>query len=488
MSGTRNILVFLAMFKCYILGQRYYMISILRSSFIALFLTAMPQAAHADPVDDLVQAEMAASNTPGVAISIIQEGKLMRAQGFGQADIELGVPVHSDTLFKTGATGMQLTAAAIMLLVEDGKLNLDAPVTEYLKGAPRKWHKVTVRQLLDHTSGLPATPNGDFRTDYTTDQLLAIIAAEDLNFAAGSRWRFSYAGYIVLGFVIEEITGEHWTKFVQQRLFAPLGMHSARGIDELAIIPNRSAGYEVRQGNLRNAEWISQTANSTADGSVYLSVLDYAAWARAVSQRQLLRPSSWKELAQPAKLNDGSTCAYSPGWFLSPATQSWWHSGSWQGFQTYALRYPGQDLTIAVFANGEAADVQLLARGLAAVVDPALTRVRADARPDADPATTARVRSLLEAIASGQPDYADYIDFARLDFDELTALYGGMVSELGGMEEFALFDMRKGCAETASRYRARYKGGIVEVRIGMTDNGKVSNLEMVPVREWNEPL
>lgn len=448
----------------------------------------MPQVAHADPVDDLVQAEMAASNTPGVAISIMQKGRLLRAQGFGQADIELGVPVHSDTLFKAGATGMQLTAAAIMLLVEDGKLSLDAPVTQYLKGAPQKWHKVTIRQLLDHTSGLPATPNGDFRTDYTTDQLLAIIAAEDLNFPAGSRWRFSYAGYIVLGFVIEEITGKHWTKFFQRRLFDPLGMHSARGIDELAIIPNRSSGYEVREGKLRNAEWISQTANSTADGSMYLSVLDYAAWAHAVSQRQLLLPSSWKELAQPAKLNDGSTCAYSPGWFLAPATRSSWHSGSWQGFQTYALRYPDKDLTIAVFVNGEGADVQHLARGLAALVDPALARDRSAPMPDADPAATARVRVLLEAIASGQSNYADYIDFAQLDFDELTALYGGMVSELGALEEVALFDKRKGCAETASRYRARYKGGIMEVRIGLADNGKVSNLEILPVRDWNEPL
>ncbi len=464
------------------------MITIFRSSCIALSLTVMPQVAHADPIDDLVQAEMAASNTPGVAISIIQKGRLMRAQGFGQADIELGVPVHSDTLFKTGATGMQLTAAAIMLLVEDGKLNLDEPVTRYLKGAPRKWHKVTIRQLLDHTSGLPATPNGDFRTDYTTDQLLAIIAAEELNFPAGSRWRFSYAGYIVLGFVIEEVTGEHWSKFVQQRLFSPLGMHSARGINEFAIIPNRSSGYEVREGNLRNAEWVSQTANSTADGSVYLSVLDYAAWAGAVSQQRLLRPGSWKELAQPAKLNDGSTCAYSPGWFLAPATQSLWHSGSWQGFQTYALRYPDKDLTVAVFVNGEGADVQHLARGVAALVDPALARDRSAPRPDADPAATARVRALLEAIASGQSDYSDFVDFARLDFDELTALYGGMVSALGGLEEVALFDKQKGCAETASRYRARYKDGIVEVRIGMTDNGKISNLEIVPVRAWNEPL
>lgn len=447
-------------------------------------------AARGDPVADLVQAEMARSKTPGIAITVIDRGRITRVQGFGEANVEHGVPVHPDTLFKAGATGMQLTAAAIMLLVEDGKVDLDAPVTRYLAKAPAKWGKVTIRQLLNHTSGLPATPNGDFRADYTNAQLLDIIAKQDINFPAGSRSRFSYAGYIVLGFVIEEVAGEHWSAFMARRLFNPLGMRTARGIDELAIIPNRASGYEWRDGALRNAEWISPTANSTADGSLYLSPLDYAAWAEAISRQGLLTPGSWQTLAEPARITGGAACSIVPGWFLGGAgsKQSWWQAGSWQGFQTYSLRYPGKDLTVAIFANGEKADVPALARGIAALTDPALANAPAAARDDADPAVTARARSLIEQIVAGHARQADFADFAALDFRELTGVIAGALGELGELKDVELFDRSAHCAETVYRYRARYAKGMAEVRMGLDRAGKITNIEAVPLNDWNAPL
>ncbi|MEJ2408979.1 MAG: serine hydrolase [Novosphingobium sp.] len=462
-----------------------------KSACLLLALSALaPVAAWADPVADLVQAEMVRSKTPGVAVAVIDQGRITRIQGFGEANIEHHVPVHPDTLFKTGATGMQLTAAAVMLLVEDGKIDLDAPVTRYLAKAPAKWGKVTIRQLLDHTSGLPATPNGDFRTDYTNDQLLGIIAAQDLNFPAGSRWRFSYADYIVLGFVIEEVTGEHWTRFMAHRIFAPLGMHTARGIDELAIVPNRAAGYELRGGALRNAEWVSPTANSTADGSLYLSALDFAAWAQAMSQHRLLSKASWETLSQPARLGNGASCTYVPGWSIDPAGKApaWGQSGSWQGFQTYTLRYPSQDLTVAIYANGENADAGHLARAIAGLTEPALAGEPAHALADADPRMTARARALIGDIAAGRSRPSDFVDFAKLDFTELTAQYAGMLASLGPLADFALFERPEQCGETDYRYRARYAKGMVEIRLGLNAGGKIANLQIDPLSDWNEPL
>lgn len=458
--------------------------------FGLLLSALLSTAAHADPVDDLVAAEMERSKTPGVAIAVVDEGRLARVQSFGQADIEHGVPVHPDTMFKIGATGMQLTAAAVMLLVEDGKIELDAPVKRYLSGVPAKWAKVTVRQLLDHTSGLPATPNGDFRAEYTNAELLDIIGSQDINSPAGARWRFSYAGYIVLGFMIEEVTGEHWTKFMDRRIFKPLGMQSARGIDEMAIIPNRSTGYELREKGLRNAEWISQTANSTADGSLYLSVLDYAAWANAVSQRRLLSAKSWDILAKKASLGDGQSCAYVPGWSTDRQGKqvTWSQAGSWQGFQTYTLRYPGRDLTVVVYANGEKADARYLARSIAGLTDPALAGAPASPRSDADANVTAKARALIEAIVAGRTTQSDFVDFAELDYNELTALYAGMLGELGPLSDFALFDRPAQCGETLYRYRARFAKGVVEIRMGLASNGKVATLDIVPLKDWNEPL
>jgi CubicO group peptidase (beta-lactamase class C family) len=256
---------------------------------------------------------------PGVAVAIVQHGRQVRAQGYGFANIEHRVPVHADTLFKTGAVGMQFTAAAITLLVEDGRIGLDEPVRTYLPEVPKSWQSVTIRHLLNHMSGIAATPNGDFRADYTDAQLLGIITAQDLNFRAGTRWRFSYADYILLGFVIKRLTGDFYGDFLRKRIFDPLGMRGARGIDEMAIIPNRAAGYELRDGRLRNAEWISPTANSTADGSLYLSVLDYGAWAAAMSRREVLSASSWALTGRPGELANGTSCGYGAGWFLDAA-------------------------------------------------------------------------------------------------------------------------------------------------------------------------
>lgn len=461
-----------------------------RASVFLAMLALIPGTASADPIDDLVAADMARTQTPGVAIAVIDRGRVARIQGFGEANIEHRVPVHPDTMFKAGATGMQFTAATIMLLVEDGRIDLDAPVTRFLAKAPAKWGKVTIRHLLDHTSGLPATPNGDFRADYTNAQLLEIIAGQDINFAPGARWRFSYAGYIMLGFVIEEVTGKHWSQVMAERVFAPLGMKTARGIDEMAIVPNRANGYELREKGLRNAEWISPTANSTADGSLYVSVLDYAAWAQAVSDRRLLTERSWTALSQGAKLQNRAACPHVPGWSAggSAAHPAWTQSGSWQGFQTYTLRFPARDLTIAVYANGEKANVRSLAHTIAGLTDPALAQTPASPRTDADAAATARARLLIEAVAAGRADPADYADFATLDFTEMTALFAGTLADLGPLTDFALFDRAQQCGEDALRYRARSANGVVEIRLGLTGTGKVASLDVAPLIAWNEPL
>ncbi|GLI96406.1 hypothetical protein Sbs19_02240 [Sphingobium sp. BS19] len=486
LSATSKLLAVLAMVAR---GDPLHILCMKTLSLAVALSALMPCAAWADPVETLVAQEMARSNTAGVAVAVVDRGRIARVQGFGKANIEHGVPVHADTLFKVAATGMQFTAAAVMLLVEDGKIELDAPVLRYLPKAPAKWGKVTIRQLLDHTSGLPATPNGDFRTDYTNAELLAIIAAEDLNFPAGAHWRFSYAGYIVLGFVIEEVTGEHWSSFMAHRIFTPLGMNGARKIDEMAIIPNRAAGYELRESGMRNAEWVSPTANSTADGSLYLSALDYAVWAQAVSERRLLSPQSWDILARQARLGDGATCAYVPGWSVSMrgTQKAWGQLGSWQGFQGYTLRYPDRDLAIVVYANGEKADVQRVARTIAGLTDPSLALPPATPRTDVD-STTLKARSFIEDLAKGRARATDFTKFAKLDFDELTALYGAILANLGELTEFALFDQSPSCGETTYRYRARYTKGVVDIQLGLTSAGKIVNLEISPLSEWTQPL
>ncbi len=462
----------------------------IHSTLLGAALAIAPAQAHADAIQDIAQAELARSGAPGMALAVVRDGRVVRVEGFGEANIEQGVRVHPDTVFKTGATGMPFTAALMMLLVEDGKVALDAPVSQYLPGTPDKWAGVTIRNLIENTSGLPATPNGDFLAEYTRQEMLAILASQDINFAPGTRYRFSYANYVVLGQVIEEVTGEHWTEFARHRLFEPLGMLTARGIDELAIIPNRAAGYEVRDGELRNAAWISATANSTADGSLYLSALDFAAWGQALSQRLLLDDASWDELDHAISIDGGAACAAVPGWFTQGAGRDLakWQAGTWQGFQTYGLTYPEHDLTVFVMANGEAANAKDVARRVAATFDPSLPLAGAVPMAGADSATIAHARQLVEDIAAGAAKRADYADFADLDFRELTEMYAAMLSALGPMDDFALYEKRESCAETQFLYRAQYASSVTEIRMGLGTDGRITSLEIVPIGDVSEPL
>lgn len=443
--------------------------------------------AQADAVDDYVAAQMQRQRITGLALAVMRDGQIVRAQGFGLANIEHHVPVHPDTLFKTGALGMQFTAVATMLLVEDGKIDLDASVTRYLPNAPRKWRPITIRQLLWHTSGLPATPNGEFRTDYTDDELQAIIGKEKLNFAAGTRWRFSWADYIVLGFVIRKVTGEYYGDVLRRRVFTPLHMTTARPIDEIAIVPNRASGYEWREGSLRNAEWVSPTANSTADGSLYLSVLDYAAWDAGVFARKVLKPESWAQIAAPAQLASGGTYPYGPGWFQENVGghAAWRHAGAWQGFKTFAIRYRDPALTVVVLANSDNADPAAIARQVAALTEPGLAQAKVQPLPNAD---AAQARALLTAIQAGTVDKTAFAYLAALDLRETLAEYQGILQPLGPLQDVALFQTLKLGDDDAAIYRARYQGGTVELRISTAPNGKIGNLELSPIDAWDAPV
>lgn len=445
---------------------------------------------RADPVDDYIKAEMAAQNVPGLALVVMKRGTPLRVQSYGYANLEHTVPVHPDTLFKTGAVGMQFTAAAVMLLVEDGKLRLDDSVRKYLTEAPKSWQPITIRQMLNHTSGLPATPNGDFRAEYTDDELLGIIYKEELNFSAGARWRFSYVDYLALGMIIKRVTGEYYADLLAKRLFTPLGMRTARPISDLDVIANRAAGYEFHKGALRNAEWISQVANSTADGSLYLSPLDYVAWGAAMAGHALLKPESWQAIAQPARLASGQTYPYGFGWYLahSAGQDVWHHTGSWQGFKTSIIRYLGDELTIVVLANGDQGNPAMICRQVAAMLYPQLAQSPGTPIEDREPQRAARVRSLLLQIAGDKAAYDDFTQYSRLDFTEMTAGYRDVLGPLGSLQDLALLSLQTKGDDRVYYYRARFTAGFADVLVGVAPNGKIGNLDISAVDGWRSAL
>lgn len=456
----------------------------------ALLFIGFAGFARADAIDDYINAQMARQHVPGLALAIVRHGQLVRAQGYGFANLEDHASVHPDAMFETGALGMPLTAVATMFLVEDGKLRLDESIRKYLPEAPQSWAPITIRDLLTHTSGLPSTPDGEFRSDYTDEQLLGIIYGQELNFAPGAHWNFSYTDYLVLGMVIKRVSGEFYADLLARRVFAPLGMQTARLMDYRAIVPNRAAGYELTDGRLRNQEWVSPTANSTADGALLLSVLDCARWDAGLLGHELLDRQSWAEIAGPARLASGRTYPYGFGWFLgrSAGQQVRWASGGWQGFQAFMIRYLGDELTVIVLENSDSGEPALIARHVAGMVDPKLALPPAAPIDDREPQVTERLKRLLRQIAAGKAAYRAFEFVSKQEFAERMSDDRATLASLGSLRELALFGRTMLGDDRMYRYRARYDRGLLEINLGYAPDGRIADLDLIATDDWNAPV
>jgi len=345
-------------------------------------------------IDSFIATEMARGKVPGLALGIYSRGRILLAKGYGQANLELGVAVKPETIFQSGSVGKQFVSAALMMLVEEGKLSLEDSITKYFRAAPAAWRPILIKNLLSHTSGLAeyeseerTGPKGPFylRLDFTEEELVKKIEALPIEAAPGEKWDYRNTNYLLLGVIIHKITGKPYYEFLQERIFKPLGMTSTRLISERDIIPNRAAGYEMDHGQLKNQDWVSPTFNSTADGALYFNVLDLAKWDGALYGTQLLKQSSLDRIWTVHPMNDGkpNPAGYGFGWDIGKQNghKRIEHGGEWQGFTCNISRYPDDNLTVAVLTNLADADADVLAQTTAGLADPALLPPKLGAHP-----------------------------------------------------------------------------------------------------------
>jgi len=326
-----------------------------------------------------VRAEMEKQHIPGLALLVSRNGIPIREQGFGLANLELDVPVTPKTIFQSGSVGKQFTAAAVMLLVEEGKIGLDDPLSKYFDSGPSWWDQVTIRELLSHTAGFTDYPKDfDLRKDYSEEELLKIVAAIPPAYPPGTSWAYSNMGYVTLGILIHKVSGQYFGDFLQERVFKPLGMSTTRIISEADIVPNRAAGYVLKNGQLKNQEWVSPSANSTADGSLYFTILDLAKWDAALYTEKVLKTSSKHEMWTVAALNDGkpNRVGYGFAWFVDSRNghRLVGHDGRWQGFTTHIARYLDDRLTIVILTNQGNCDPQRIVDDVANIYFAKATR------------------------------------------------------------------------------------------------------------------
>src|ERR1041385_7762945 len=351
------------------------------SALLLILLLSISCAAQDDVsarVDEYIRTEMQAQQIPGLALAVVKDGKMVIARGYGFANVEHQVPVRPETIFQSGSTGKQFTATAVMMLVEEGKLSLDDKITKYFADGPTAWRDITVRHLLTHTSGMTDYPEDfDLRRDYTEDELYQRIKTIPLAFQPGEKWSYSNLAYVMLGILIHKVSGKFYGDFLQDRIFKPLEMSTARIISEADIIPNRAAGYRLVNGQLKNQDWVSPSLNTTADGALYLTIYDMAKWDAALYGDKLLKKASLEQMWTPVKLNDGKTHPYGFGWALDEVHghRVVEHGGSWQGFKSYIARYPNDGLTVVLFANQARTNPGNLAHGVAAIFIPELAPI-----------------------------------------------------------------------------------------------------------------
>lgn len=343
-------------------------VALISGIFFGAQLFAADQAQ--DPVSEFVRGEMQKQHIPGLTLLVSKNGKPIRTEGYGLSNLELNVPAKPETIFQSGSVGKQFTATAVMMLVEAGKVNLEDPLTKYFPDAPSSWNQVTVRELLSHTAGFTDYPKGfDERKDFTEEELLKIVEAVPLAYPPGTSWSYSNLGYLTLGILIHKVTGEFYGDFLQQRIFRPLGMTTTRIISEADIIPNRSSGYRLVKGEVKNQEWVSPVLNTTADGALYFTILDLAKWDAALYTDKLLKKSSLAQMWTIASLANGKPNSghYGYGWFIESQDghRLIEHEGGWQGFETEICRYVDDELTVVVLTNLADAKPDEIAHGVA---------------------------------------------------------------------------------------------------------------------------
>ena len=329
-----------------------------------------------DSVDRYVRAELRRQQIPGISVAILRGDSIVLARGYGEANVEHHVPATDSTIYQSGSVGKQFTSALIVRLAGEGRLGLDDPIARWLPEGPPGWRRITVRHLLTHTSGIPdyADSTLDYRRDYTDDELVRLAAGLRPRFEPGARWSYSNTGYLLLGVIIHRVTGTFYGDLLRSEVFEPLGMRTARIISESAIVPNRADGYRLVDGRLEHQEWVSPSLNATADGSLYLTVLDLARWAMGLNHRRYPGADGLRQSWTAVRLNDGGSYPYGFGWSLDQQRgyPRIGHTGSWQGFKASIQRYPDQDLTVIALANLAQARPEAITLAIAGILEPGL--------------------------------------------------------------------------------------------------------------------
>lgn len=316
-----------------------------------------------EKIDSFVREKMKSKNIPGLSLAVVRDGKLILAKGYGMANLELSVPAAEKTVYHLASITKTFTAIATMMLVEEGKISLEDPISKHLSDLPEAWRPVTVRHLLNHTSGISSLahhkkipcPVGKDERDYTRADALKEVACLPLDFAPGERWSYGDTGYHLLGMLIEKVSAMDYEQVLRTRIFTPLGMRDTRLNSYTELILNRADGYSPHEGRFRNARL--SPLFEFANAGLVSTVLDMAKLDAALYGEKLLKRATLEQMWTNANLNNGEIVqSYGLGFGLTPfrGRRRVGHSGGGGfGFSTTITRLIDDKVTVIVLTNAD---------------------------------------------------------------------------------------------------------------------------------------
>jgi CubicO group peptidase (beta-lactamase class C family) len=327
---------------------------------------------------------------PGIAAALLQAGQIIHCQGYGLANLEWQQPITSQTVFGLGSTTKPFTATAIMLLEQQGKLHLDDPVQTYLPEYATGEHRVTLRHLLTHTSGIPnfVTRPGFWEhhahAAASVDEVIALFQDLPLDFAPGTTYSYSNSGYVLLGRILERLTDLSYAEVIRQFIFEPLGMTHSCYLEPELVIPQRASGYERANGRFQHARDAAPAVKYAA-GGLGSTLEDLILWDAALREGRLLDPATQARMEAPLHLADGHRENYGLGWGIGHYRQHRYvcHAGGVPGFSAFFGRFPEEAVTIILLSNRAGFDAARLAARISQLVFelPPLRRVPAALDP-----------------------------------------------------------------------------------------------------------
>lgn len=311
-----------------------------------------------------------AGDVPGASVLVLRDGAPLVRRSYGMADIEAGTPATPQTNYRLASVSKQFTAAAVLLLTEDGRLHLDDRVHRWLPTLPDVAEPITIRHLLTHTSGLidyeDVMDPADTRQVHDADVLTLLENQDRTYFQPGTGYRYSNSGYALLALIVERASRQRYADFLRARIFQPLGMtHTVAHESGISEVANRAYGYSYENG-----AWIRTDQSTTSavlgDGGIYSSIDDLARWDAALYDERLLKSASLQQAFAPTTGTDDPDVRYGYGWRITGETQ--WHSGETIGFRNVIVRYPQRRMTVVVLTNRDDPEPYATARKIAEIV------------------------------------------------------------------------------------------------------------------------